>query len=396
MSTLRGNFTVWAARLNLTLLTSITAAIVVGIAFIYSASSIREADALRRLYLMHAQVGVVGIIIILAISMIDYRRILRLSWVFYAIGVVLLVATLIFAEPQMGARRWIGGIQPAEIAKMATVILLAHFLGNRSTPRDWRIYLLAIAITALPIILIVRQPDLGTALIFLPTLFAMLFVGRIAPRAVVATLLIASVALAVFIGVLIAAERENASPALQKHVRRVIPLNNYQRERLLVFLFPDRDPFGRGWNKRQSEIAVGSGGVWGKGYLKGDQNLLGYLPASVASNDFIFSVLAEETGFAGSLVILLLFAGIIVPTLAVAYMCTDGAGRLLCTGVATITFCHMVVNIGMTVGLLPVTGLPLPFISYGRTFLLTMAAAYGLVQSVAVHGRDKTPQFSGE
>jgi len=208
----------------------------------------------------------------------------------------------------------------------------------------------------------------------------------------------ATVGVAVFtvillLGLLLASEREGVSPPTRERIRKIVPLSAYQRDRLVVFLYPDRDLFGRGWNKRQSEIAVGSGGFWGKGYLKGDQNLLGYLPASVASNDFIFSVLAEETGFVGSMIVLLLAAGILFPTLAVAYGCQDGAGRLLCVGVATVTFCHQFVNIGMTVGLLPVTGLPLPFISSGRTFLLTMMTAYGLVQSVAVHGRETAPRF---
>ncbi len=386
----------WAARLNITLLVSMAGALLVGVAFVYSASSIREVDTLRRLYLLHAQMGAAGLAICLGLAYLDYRVVLRWGWLFYAGALGLLALTLLFGETTMGARRWIGGIQPAEAAKLATLIVLAQLLGRRSAQRGWKTYLLALAVTAAPLALILKQPDLGTALVFIPPLFAMLFVARVAPRAVGLTVGAAVLAVVLLLGLLTASESPEVRPAFRERVRRALPLNDYQRARLVVFLFPDRDPFGRGWNKRQSEIAVGSGGVWGKGYLKGDQNLLGYLPASVASNDFIFSVLAEETGFAGSLIVLLLFAGIVIPTLAVAYVCTDGAGRLLCTGVATVTFCHMVVNIGMTVGLLPVTGLPLPFISYGRTFLLTMMTAYGLVQSVAVHGRDHTPHFSGE
>jgi len=386
----------WAARLNITLLVSMVGALLVGVAFIYSASSIREVDALRRLYVLHARMGAAGLVICLALACLDYRVILRWGWLFYAGALGLLALTLLFGEKTLGARRWIGGIQPSEVAKLATIIVLAQLLGRHGAPRGWRTYLLALAVTAAPVALILKQPDFGTALVFIPPLFAMLFVARVAPRAVCLTAGAAVLAVALVLGLLAASESPGVRPAFRGRVRRVLPLNDYQRARLVVFLFPDRDPFGRGWNKRQSEIAVGSGGVWGKGYLKGDQNLLGYLPASVASNDFIFSVLAEETGFAGSLIVLLLFAGIVIPMLAVAYVCTDGAGRLLCTGVATVTFCHMVVNIGMTVGLLPVTGLPLPFISYGRTFLLTMMTACGLVQSVAVHGRDHTPRFSGE
>lgn len=386
----------WAARLNVTLFVSLVGALLVGVAFIYSASSIREVDSLRRLYLLHAQVGMIGLVISLGIAYIDYRFVFRWGWVFYAGALGLLLLTLFFGEKTMGARRWIAGIQPAELSKLATIIVLAQLLGRRTATRGWKTYLLTLAVTAAPMALIMKQPDLGTALVFIPTLFAMLFMARVAPRAVYATVATCVVAVGLLLSLLVASESAEVRPVLRARVRQVLPLNAYQRDRLVVFLFPDRDPFGRGWSKRQSEIAVGSGGVWGKGYLKGDQNLLGYLPASVASNDFVFSVLAEEMGFVGSLIVLLLFAGIVISTLAVAYVCTDGAGRLLCTGVATVTFCHVVVNIGMTVGLLPVTGLPLPFISYGRTFLLTMMAAYGLVQSVAVHGRDKMPHFSGE
>ena len=179
----------------------------------------------------------------------------------------------------------------------------------------------------------------------------------------------------------------------EAYLRQATGLTDYQQDRIANFLFPDRNPHGGAWNKRQSEIAVGSGGVWGKGYRKGDQNLLGYLPPSVSSNDFIFSVLAEEAGFAGSLVILALYVLVIGAILAVAFRCPDGVGKLLCVGVAVMMFCHVFVNIAMTIGLLPITGLPLPFISYGRTCLLTMMAALGFVQSVAIHGRASAACF---
>jgi len=383
----------WALRLNMTLLASIVGAVLVGVAFVYSASSIREADALRRLYLLHAQMGVAGLLVCLGLAYLNYQDILRAGWLFYAGALLLLLATLLFGEKTMGARRWFAGIQPAELAKLATILVLADLFGGRKPSRGLGGYLLALAVAAAPVALILLQPDLGTALVFAPTVFAMLFVARVAPRAVLGTVVVAALAAVLMLGLLEASESEDVPPPTRERIRKIVPLTAYQRDRLVVFLYPDRDPFGRGWNKRQSEIAVGSGGLWGKGYLKGDQNLLGYLPASVASNDFIFSVLAEETGFAGAVIVLLLFAGILIPTLAVAYVCADGAGRLLCAGVATLTFCHMAVNIGMTVGLLPVTGLPLPFISSGRTFLLTMMTAYGLVQSVAVHGRETAPRF---
>jgi len=170
-------------------------------------------------------------------------------------------------------------------------------------------------------------------------------------------------------------------------------LRPHQIKRLQVFLFPDKDLHGSGYNRRQSEIAVGSGGVWGKGYLKGEQYMLGYLPPSVSSNDFIFAVLAEEAGFAGSLTVLLLFLGVLSSGLWVAFRCQDDTGRLFCVGVVSLIFSHMFINIAMTIGIMPITGLPLPFISYGRTFMLTMMVALGFVQSVSIHGREAKMRF---
>ena len=146
----------------------------------------------------------------------------------------------------------------------------------------------------------------------------------------------------------------------------------------------DRDPLGRGWNRRQSMIAVGSGGAFGKGFLKGDQNILGYIPQQVSANDFIFSVLAEEKGFAGSSFLLACYGILLLSVLAAGAAAPEDSGRLLCVGVATLVFCHAFVNVGMSVGMLPITGMPLPFVSYGRTFLAALGLAFGLVQGVAV------------
>jgi rod shape determining protein RodA len=159
------------------------------------------------------------------------------------------------------------------------------------------------------------------------------------------------------------------------------------KKRVLTFAFPDRDPLGAGWNKRQSEIAVGSGGLWGKGYLNGTQNVLGFLPRSVSSTDFIFSVIAEETGFVGSLVLLGLYLGVFGAVATTGFLCRDSVGRLVCAGVGTLLFVHVFVNIAMTVGRVPITGLPLPLISYGGSFTISTMAMLGLVQSVAVHGQ---------
>jgi rod shape determining protein RodA len=161
-------------------------------------------------------------------------------------------------------------------------------------------------------------------------------------------------------------------------------LDDYQKERILVFFNPGRDPLGAGWNKIQSEIAVGSGGLTGKGYLKGTQNVLGYLPRTVAPTDFIYSVIAEEMGFLGSSLILALYAAILVAGVRVAWRAPDTFGRLLTMGVVTMLFSHVFVNVAMTIGLMPITGLPLPLISYGGSFMLSTMLALGMVQSVNI------------
>ncbi len=362
------------------------ALMVVGVFYVYSANAFREVKELRELYLAHAELGAVGIGIGFLLAFIDYRPILKYSWVLYLGSLLLLVAVLVVGTERMGARRWVFGIQPAEFAKLATILLLSAFLGREDARKDIWDFMGAGLITLVPMALILRQPDLGTALVFAPVLLALLFVSWTSPRALFSCILAGALAVAVLLGsVAIRGNPDAPAPARRAAHAATCVLSDYQVGRLLDFVYPDRDPINRGWNRRQSQIAIGSGGAWGKGFLKGDQNILGYLPQQVSANDFIFSVLAEEKGFAGSIFVLLCFGGLLLSTLYAAAVCADAPGRLLCTGVAALLFSHVFVNVGMTVGLLPVTGLPLPFISYGRTFMLTATIAMGLVQSVSVH-----------
>jgi rod shape determining protein RodA len=164
-------------------------------------------------------------------------------------------------------------------------------------------------------------------------------------------------------------------------------LSEYQKNRILVYLNVTKDPLGAGWNKLQSQIAVGSGGLFGKGYLKGTQNILGFLPRTVAPTDFIYSVVAEETGFAGSLVLLALYTTLIMRCMRAAVRARDRLGRLLAAGISVLIFTHVFVNIAMTVGLMPITGLPLPLMSYGGSFMVSTMIALGLAQSVYLRRR---------
>ena len=364
------------------------ALMIVGICFVYSANFTRESVKLQMLYRSQAQLALLGVVLGFALAFLDYRRWLKFSWVFYGGSLLLLVAVLVVGTSQMGAKRWVFGIQPAELAKLSTIMLLATFLGRADARRDLLDFAAAVGITALPAGLIFLQPDLGTALVFLPILAVMLFMSGTAPKALLTTVLVGVLSVTVVLGSIVLEEKPSTPAPVRKvcHAATCF-LGDYQKGRLLDFVFPDRDPINRGWNRRQSQIAIGSGGRWGKGFLKGDQNILGYLPQQVSANDFIFSVLAEEKGFAGSVFVLLCFGGLLLSILTAAAIAQDGPGRLLCVGVSAMLFCHVFVNIAMTVGMVPVTGLPLPFMSYGRTFMLAVTIAMGLVQSVSVHAR---------
>lgn len=386
----------WLARfrhLNPLLFVCMAGLTVIGVLFVYSACSVREDPELRLLYMRHAEVGVLGLAAYLALAWINYRSILRWSWAFYLACLALLALVPVIGEETMGARRWLFGIQPSEPAKLGIIMLLAWLYGRRGAERGIGAFFLTALLVGVPALLILLQPDLGTAMVLVPTVMAMMFAANVAPR-IYWTCVVAGLAAAVLVlGIIYATERVKMPQERRDALIAATCLRPHQIQRLQVFMFPDKDLHGSGYNRRQSAIAVGSGGPWGKGYLKGEQYMLGYLPPSISSNDFIFAVLAEEAGFAGSLTVLLLFLGLLWPGLWAAYRCQDDTGRLFCVGVVTLIFSHMFINIAMTIGTMPITGLPLPFISYGRTFMLTMMVALGLVQSVSIHGRESETRF---
>lgn len=373
------------SRINGALMFAVLSLTVIGIFFIYSAVYVREDLPLTSLFMRQFAWGLSGVGLCLGIALLDYRRICRWAWGLYGISLLLLALVLVVGEARSGARRWLFGIQPSEFSKLATILLLASLYGRPDARRDFFAYLRGLAIVLVPVALIVRQPDLGTAMVFLPTAFMIFFVARLSPRAFWLSLAAGVLGIGFVFGALLAAEKLPLSEKSREGLRAATGLSEYQRKRVLVFMFPERDPHGMAWNKRQSEIAVGSGGVFGKGYLRGDQNILGFLPRSVAPTDFIFSVIAEETGFVGSLGVLMAYLLAILSGLWVALRSEDGVGRLLCVGVVALLFSHVFVNVAMTMGMLPITGLPLPFLSYGGSFMWVMMASVGFVESVAVH-----------
>jgi rod shape determining protein RodA len=378
-------------RLHWTILLPVAGCLGIGVAFIYSACFINEDLPVRNLYEKQIVWIALGTVLYLAAALYDYHRLGRRAWEIYALALALLVAVLIFGPRIYGARRWLflpgtgAGLQPSEFAKLAAIVLTARLLSYPGVDlARFRTFAGILALVALPLLLVMKEPDLGTAIVFLPPVLLMMFVAGV-PKRYVGGLLaagLASVALVVAAIALPAAMP--IGEQTRQRIDRAIPLTAYQKERIMVLLWPGRDPLGAGWNKNQSLIAVGSGGLRGKGYLKGTQNILGYLPRSVAPTDFVYAVIAEETGFAGSAVILALFGAVAACGLHIAASTPDRLGRLLCVGIVGMFVSHVWVNIAMTVGLVPIVGLPLPLMSYGGSFLMTVMSGLGIMQSVYI------------
>lgn len=359
-----------------------------GVLFIRSATAIRT-DQTQFLYLDMLRKWIpAGLALHVLVAKVDYRKWCDWAWGPYLAMLVALVLVMIpgIGTARMGAQRWLFGFQPSEFAKFSVIPMLAFLLAGTNLRNGFGKLVVVLGAAAVPSALIMMQPDLGTAMSLVPTALAMAFVAGCAPRSLLALVLSGLVLVGVFFSAAVLPEK--LPPEKRERVERVVDrvMFPHWKKRILVFVYPDRDPLGAGWNKRQSEIAVGSGGRWGKGYLKGRQNILGYLPRAVSSTDFIYSVVAEETGFAGSVVLLGLYIGLLGGIVTTGLLCRDPAGRLVCAGVSALLFTHVFVNVAMTIGKVPITGIPLPLVSYGGSFTLSTMALLGLVQSVAIHG----------
>ncbi|MBQ7251447.1 MAG: rod shape-determining protein RodA [Kiritimatiellae bacterium] len=354
------------ARIDFAALLLVLGLLATGLCFVYSASYRGEATGIVgswfRRQVFWGTAGLAASAVLLAVG---HRALLRLSGWIYLASLVLLFAVLIAGKRIFGAVRWleIGGfqLQPSEFAKLALVLVLARMLSLDAFParRFWTV-LAAAGLTAAPFALVMLEPDLGTAVVFPVVAAAMLFAAGMAKRWIFAAggLALAAAPLGWFV------------------------LGDYQRDRILTFLDPSRDPLGTGWNALQSTLAVGSGGMYGKGFLQGTQNVLGFLPRTVSPSDFIFPVLAEEKGFAGGAMLLAAYALLLFCYLRTAARAKTADGALLAVGVAAVLFFHVFVNIAMTIGLMPITGLPLPLVSSGGTFMVCTLAGFGLVESV--------------
>lgn len=335
---------------------------VVGLATVHSASLGLSVDYLPR---QAVWVGL-GIVAMVAAAAVNYRAVLDLALPAYLGGAALLVLVLVVGREGGGARSWIGfgglGLQPAEVAKLTTALLLASYLAEvQRRHLGWRQIAVAAALAAVPMALIALQPDLGSAAMFVPLVGGMLLVAGVRWRTIVTVALVVAV----------------LGGALW-----TFGLHDYQRQRLYTFVNPASDPLGAGYQVQQSKIAVGSGELTGKGYRQGTQSQLRFLPAR--HTDFVFAVLAEEWGFLGAVAVLGLYAVWIVNALRVALRARERVAALLIVGLVSLFAFHVLYNTAMVVGLVPITGIPLPFLSYGGSFTLLNFAVTGLILGIDV------------
>ncbi len=339
------------------LLAAIFTLCAIGVAMIYSTS------AGSRLYVTQVYAIVLGLVAMLVTLTLDYRTFTDKSHLIYVALLGVLLYVLFLGDVQMGARRWISlgsfNLQPSEFAKVGVALVLAKFFGeNRGTP-GWIDLAIGAGLTALPLLLIAREPDLGTAVTLLPVFLAIAYLAGMHVR------ILGVMALCLLL----------AAPVAWQFA-----LKDYQKDRISSFLDPSQDPKGAGYQQIQARITVGSGGITGKGFREGTQGQLRFLP--VAHNDFIFSVLAEEQGFAGVLVALGLYLFVILRALEAARLAKDRLGSYLVLGVlASFTF-QVIYNITMSAGLAPVKGLTLPLMSYGGSSMIATLAGFGLVLNV--------------
>jgi rod shape determining protein RodA len=322
----------------------------------------------------------VGMSAYILCSLPDPRRSRSRILAFFVYPAVILLLILVLI-PKVGIRlngasRWLGfgslRIQPSEFAKLGLILALsALFSGMMFDVNRPSGITTAVILTLIPFLLIVVEPDLGSALVCLPIFIAVVLCAGLKWRYIVS----GAFAVALIGSLFVLNETSGSRPLLTR----------YQRARITTFLNPEQDRAGAGFNAHQAKLAVGSGGLTGKGVGEGTQNTLGFLPRSVANNDFIFSVIAEETGFFGSLALISIYAMLLYSILRTAFVTDEIFGRSLCVGVAALLFTHMFINIGMNIGVLPVTGLPLPLVSRGGSFTVVALASLGMVQSVHRH-----------
>jgi len=347
-------------HLDLPLLSGLLLLCGFGLVVLYSASGEDFGQVQRQMI----RLGLAFVVMLIA-AQISPSTLQRWGPWLYGLGILMLVAVLIFGETGKGAQRWLNlGIirfQPSELVKLAVPLMIAWYLADKKLPPSWRNLFIASILIVAPVLMIAKQPDLGTSLLVASAGIFALFLAGISWRLIFG-----------FIGAAAA-----AAPILWYLMR------DYQRQRVLTFLDPEKDPLGAGYHIIQSKIAIGSGGMYGKGWLNGTQSQLDFLPER--HTDFIFAVLSEEFGLVGVIALLAIYLFIILRGLFIATQAQDTFGRLLAGALTLVFFVYLFVNTGMVSGLLPVVGVPLPLVSYGGTSLVTLMAGFGMLMSIHTH-----------
>lgn len=429
------------SKFDYVLILCVTILVSVGILFIYSSSVNSDGFSVTNEYIKQIVWAVIGFVIMIALTLYDYRRLSSLSFYFFAALILLLIYTRIFGRYVNGAKSWIGigefGIQPSEFGKVFYILFLARYLDESKNEQPLKRFIYAAGILFIPMGLILIQPDLGTASVYLPVFIIMCFIAGIpvvyilyalllmcftimfavlpvwnaeiaqTPVALISVLtnfklraiLTVAILVIMFGGVVIRRYLHGPkyinwitffssiiSASLIFSVILGKVLKDYQIKRLIIFMNPEKDRLGAGWNIIQSMTAIGSGGLYGQGYLNGTQSHFRFLPQQ--STDFIFSILSEETGFTGGLLVFLIYIIILIKILRLVRVCPNDFGSYICAGIFGMFVFHFFINVGMVMGMMPITGIPLIFLSYGGSSLLTAMTCCGLIMSINCRKND--------
>lgn len=359
----------WLRRLDWLQILTMLVLLTYGVFFIYGTGYQHDTGLSQDFWIRQLIWIGIGMAAWLTFALVNYRFLGHWSAIIYAAAILLLILVLIVGKEQYGAKRWLDfglfNFQPSEAGKLGFLCLMAWMLTIGLNVNRFRNILILGGLAGFPLLLIFKEPDLGSALVIVFIFAVLMFVSGLRWRWIFLALMLIAVA-----------------------VPTVYPfLKPYHIKRIEAFLDPTIDPLGSGWNSRQAELSVGSGGLTGKGFTKGTLHTLGYLPKTVSNNDFIFSVIAEESGFLGSSIFVALYFLLVTTAIRTAAVARDTFGRLMAVGIGAIFFMHSMVNIGMNIRLSPVTGIPLPLVSYGGSFMVVTLVYLGVLQSIYLRRR---------
>ncbi len=358
-------------NLDYSLLAIVVLLILVGLMMVYSAThakiGLTHGDPFA--FVKKQSVALlIGTLVMFGLLFFDYRISDRMAQLLYGFNILLLILVLTpLGSTRNGAQSWLFGIQPSEFAKVIMIVTFGKFLAERESLSSFYSFIMPFCFVGAPLLLILMQPDLGTALVFIFIMLLMMYTAG-APGWKLLSLILIGVAA---VALLFVSHHFFDTP---------LPVKEYQVARLTSFLDPERDPQGSGWNVRQAVIAVGSGQFFGKGLFRGTQGRLGYLPEN--HTDFIFAVLCEELGFVGGFGVLFLFFTLIWRGIRIGYQARDKTGTIIAVGIVSMFLFHVFENIGMNMGIMPITGIPLPFISSGGSSMVANLAAIGILINI--------------